>query len=96
MKFLLSLFTTCALLIGQFPANAASKADPADFSFAGEICAYDVNTEKYQRSCGLIGDLNQLSPNEYLSFTAMVEYSGTQPLDVKNMYVRVDGGEKWG
>lgn len=96
MEFLLSLFTVFTLLISQLPAHAASKVDPADFSCTGEICAYDVSTEEYQRSCGLIGDLNQLSPNEFLSFTAMVEYSGTQPLDVTNMYVRVDGGEKWG
>lgn len=96
MRFLILLLTTMTLLVSQVSASAAARINPADFSVAGEVCVYDANTEIFKRSCGQIGDLSQLGANEYLSFTAMVEYAGAQPLNVKNMYVRVDGGEKWG
>lgn len=96
MKHLFALLTALMLLFSQLPASAASKVNPADFTCTGEVCVYGASNETYRRSCGQIGDLGALGDDEYLSFCAMVEYSGAQPLEVASMYIRVDGGDKWG
>lgn len=94
MKKLISIILIILLGLPTV-GSAAAKVSADDFTFKPEVCVYDAATERYLRSCGSIGDLNQLGRDEYLSFTALVEYRGTKPLNVSSMYVRVDGGAKW-
>lgn len=66
-----------------------------EFAYAGKINVYNKANDQYLRSCAKVGDLSELSANEYYSFTLQVTYNGIGAFNWNSACVSVDGNEPW-
>lgn len=98
MKQIFSLMAALVLLLGGvvWAPGTAAAAGQGEFDCTGAISVCSISQEKVLRACGDTADLSALGADEYYSFTIDFRYTGSKALKVKNMYVRVDGGDKWG
>lgn len=63
--------------------------------FSGQLCRYDLQSDRYLDSCGKAGDLSALPEGCYYSMVLWVRNRGDMPFRYREAYVRVDGGEAW-
>lgn len=86
---LLALFVTL-----MFPCTAAAAEDGA-LSYSAEIAVYSISRESWVRSCGQIASLDELGPDEYLTYRLTVTNTSQKDLASQHLQVSVDGSEKW-
>ena len=78
-----------------FVPQAAAAAENLSLEMEAEIAVYSSSGETYIRSCGKSAALSELSGDEYYSYLIKFRHTGSQSVQVNEMTVSVDGGERW-
>lgn len=85
-----------ASALQALPFQAAFAAGAADVTALPMGCAYSQSTEEYIRDLGLVVSLDQVGQGEFASFCFYATNNAPTELEVRELYVTVDGGEPWG
>lgn len=89
-------FLAALMVLSGCMFTMTETAQAAGLDCSGEIGLFSISRESMLSSCGDTADLSLLGDDEIYSFVLHLSYNGSKDMTVKNMYARVDGGDKWG